>query len=57
MAERKRRLSDEQKKRARRERTAALKAQVEAGTYEVDADALSRKIVDAHLVQKKKADP
>lgn len=47
-------VSDDEKKRARRERIAALKAKVKAGTYAVDPEALSRKIVDVHLAAKKK---
>lgn len=57
MAERKPQVPEEHKKRVRRERIAELKAEIEAGAYTVDAQALSRKIVDAHLVQNKnKAD-
>jgi anti-sigma28 factor (negative regulator of flagellin synthesis) len=49
-------VSVDEKKRARRERIAALKAQIEEGKYAVDPEALSRKIVDAHLAEKNKAD-
>lgn len=36
----------------RQERVAAIKARVEAGTYAVDPEELSRKIIDDHLAKK-----
>jgi anti-sigma28 factor (negative regulator of flagellin synthesis) len=41
------------KKQSRRERIAEIKARVDAGTYVVDPREVSRKIIDAHITNRK----
>jgi anti-sigma28 factor (negative regulator of flagellin synthesis) len=43
---------DDHPMKARQERLEAIKASIESGTYVVEPEEISRKIIDAHLSEK-----